>query len=83
MNNQITNSVSGNQRTKGDPIWIIAARSNAKPKIIKTTDLNGVTKIRIGVDNTPKLKFKTKQQREYEAKLRKNIQLSKNIKFLN
>lgn len=81
--NKLDNYVSGNQITKSDPIWIIAARNNLKPKIIKTTDLNGVTKIRIGVDNSNKRKLKTKKQREHEAKLRKNIELSKNIRFLN
>ncbi len=81
--NKLDNHMSGNQRTNGDPIWIIASRNNLKPKIIKVTDLNGVTKIRIGVDNSNNRKLKTKQQREHEAKLRKNIELSKNIRFLN
>ena len=58
--------------------------NNLKPKIIKVTDLNGVTKITIGKDESPvKRRFKDKQQREYKAKLRKNIELRKNIKFLN
>ena len=84
MNNQITNSVSGNSRdTIADYWWNTVHEHNKKPKIIKTTDLKSVTKIRVGVDNTPKRKFKTKQQREHEAKLRKNIELSKNIRFLN
>ena len=82
--NKLDNHVSGNARTSGDPIWIIAERSNLKSKIIKTTDLNGVTKIRIGNDDSAtKRVFKTKFQREYEANLRKEIELRKNITFLN
>ena len=81
--NKLDNNISGNQRTSGDPIWIIAARNNLKPKIVKTTDLNGVTKIRIGKDETVKRVFKTKAQREYEANLRKEIECRKNITFLN
>ena len=81
--NKLDNNISGNQRTSGDPIWIIAARNNLKPKIVKTTDLNGVTKIRIGKDETVKRVFKTKAQREHEANLRKEIQHRKNITFLN
>ena len=82
--NKLDNHVSGNSRVCGSPIWEIAVRNNVKPKIIKVTDLNGVTKITIGKDNAkPKCKFKTKKQREYEAKLRKNIEIRKNITFLN
>lgn len=82
--NKLDNHVSGNSRACGSPIWEIAARNNLKPKIIKVTDLNGVTRIMIGKDESPKKRrFKDKQQRAYEAKLRKNIELSKNIKFLN
>ena len=81
--NKLDNNISGNQRTSGDPIWIIAARNNLKPKIVKTTDLSGVTKIRIGKDETVKRVFKTKAQREHEANLRKEIQHRKNITFLN
>ena len=81
--NKLDNNISGNQRTSGDPIWIIAARNNLKPKIVKATDLNGVTKIRIGKDKTVKRVFKTKAQREHEANLRKEIQHRKNITFLN
>ena len=81
--NKLDNNISGNQRTSGDPIWIIAARNNLKPKIVKATDLNGVTKIRIGKDETVKRVFKTKAQREHEANLRKEIQHRKNITFLN
>ena len=77
------NHVSGNSRAYGSPIWKIAARSNLKPKIIKVTDLNGVTKTTIGKNDSPRRSFKTKAQREHEAKLRKNIELSKNIAFLN
>ncbi len=81
--NKLDNHVSGNSRACGSPIWEIAARNNLKPKVIMVTDLNGVTKIIIGKDETPNRSFKTKAQREYEAKLRKNIELRKNIKFLN
>lgn len=82
--NKLDNHVSGNSRAYGSPIWEIAARNNLKPKIIMVTDLNGVTKITIGKDESPaKRRLKDKQQRAYEAKLRKNIELSKNINFLN
>lgn len=82
--NKLDNHISGNARTSGDPIWIIAARSNLKPKIVKTTNLNGVTKIAIGNDDSkPKRAFKTKAQREHEASLRKEIECRKNITFLN
>ena len=81
--NKLDNNISGNQRTSGDPIWIIAARNNLKPKIVKATDLNGVTKITIGKDEAVKRVFKTKAQREHEANLRKEIECRKNITFLN
>ena len=83
MNTNITNSVSGNSRASGDPIWIIAARNNLKPKIVKTTNLSGTTKITIGKDESVKRVFKTKAQREHEASIRKEIQHRKNITFLN
>ena len=82
--NKLDNHVSGNSRAFGSPIWQIAARNNLKPKTVIITDLNGVTKVFIGKDESPSRKrFKDKKQREYEAKLRKNIELSKNINFLN
>lgn len=82
--NKLDNHVSGNARdTVSDYWWNTVAANNLKPKIVKTTDLNGVTKIRIGKDETVKRVFKTKAQREHEASLRKEIERRKNITFLN